>query len=123
MDCRNRPREQMLHFFNRGVRLGRLRVLVGLVAIGASVALGQSPQPDSTPSKAAPPAAAQAASQSRPPRVVVASEQSNLLRGAYGTYRANNDLVYYHLDVRVDPERKTISGKNTIRFKMLADGE
>jgi aminopeptidase N len=41
------------------------------------------------------------------------------LRGAYGQYRANNDLLYYHLDIRVDPEKKLVSGKNTIRFKML----
>ncbi len=46
----------------------------------------------------------------------------DLLRGAYGPYRANNDLLTYHLDVRVDPEKKTIAGKNTVRFRMLADG-
>jgi aminopeptidase N len=45
----------------------------------------------------------------------------DILRGQYGPYRANNDLVYYHLDVRVDPEKRTIAGKNTIRFKMLRD--
>ena len=43
------------------------------------------------------------------------------LRGQYGQYRANNDLLYYHLDVRVDPEARSLSGKNTIRFKMLKD--
>src|SRR5579859_656603 len=42
-----------------------------------------------------------------------------MLRGAYGPYRANNDLLYYHLDIRVDPAQKFISGKNTIRFRML----
>jgi aminopeptidase N len=47
---------------------------------------------------------------------------ADILRGAYGPYRANNDLLYYHLDVRVDPVKKFISGKNTIRFKMLQDG-
>ena len=46
----------------------------------------------------------------------------DFLRGAYGPFRANNDLLYYHLDIRVDPEQKTISGKNTIRFRMLKDG-
>jgi aminopeptidase N len=46
---------------------------------------------------------------------------ADILRGAYGPYRANNDLLYYHLDIRVDPEKKFISGKNTIRFKMLKD--
>lgn len=45
-----------------------------------------------------------------------------ILRGAYGPYRANNDLLYYHLDIRVDPAKKFISGKNTIRFRMLQDG-
>jgi aminopeptidase N len=47
--------------------------------------------------------------------------RADILRGEYGRYRANNDLLYYHLDVRVDPEKKFISGKNTIRFKMLRD--
>ncbi len=47
---------------------------------------------------------------------------ADLLRGAYGPYRANNDLLFYHLDLRVDPEKKFISGTNTIRFKMLQDG-
>lgn len=46
----------------------------------------------------------------------------DMLRGAYGPFRANNDLLYYHLDVRIDPEKKFISGKNTIRFRMLKDG-
>jgi len=46
----------------------------------------------------------------------------DMLRGAYGPYRANNDLLYYHLDIRVDPEKQWVSGKNTIRFKMLKDG-
>src|SRR3984957_20551446 len=47
---------------------------------------------------------------------------ADILRGAYGPYRSNNDLLYYHLDLRVDPEKKYISGKNTIRFKLLTDG-
>jgi aminopeptidase N len=46
----------------------------------------------------------------------------DMLRGAYGPFRANNDLLYYHLDIRVDPEKQWVSGKNTIRFKMLKDG-
>ncbi|HTX38928.1 MAG TPA: M1 family metallopeptidase [Bryobacteraceae bacterium] len=46
---------------------------------------------------------------------------ADILRGAYGPYRANNDLLSYYLDIRVDPDRKFISGKNTIRFKMLKD--
>ena len=47
----------------------------------------------------------------------------DLLRGPNTPGRANNDLLYYHLDVRVDPEKKYISGKNTIRFKMLTDAD
>jgi aminopeptidase N len=49
------------------------------------------------------------------------TEQNDILKGEYGRYRANNDLLFYHLDIRVDPEKKFISGKNTIRFKMLGD--
>src|SRR5215210_2154510 len=50
-----------------------------------------------------------------------APTRADILRGGYGQYRANNDLLYYHLDIRVDPEKKFLSGKNTIRFKMLKD--
>jgi aminopeptidase N len=49
------------------------------------------------------------------------STHADILRGQYGRYRANNDLLSYHLDIRVDPEKKSVSGKNTIRFRMLKD--
>jgi aminopeptidase N len=48
--------------------------------------------------------------------------RADILRGADGPFRANNDLLYYHLDIRVDPDKQFISGKNTIRFRMLKDG-
>jgi aminopeptidase N len=60
--------------------------------------------------------AAQSLPQSPP-----APSRADFLRGAYGPYRANNDLLSYDLDIRVDPEKKQISGKNTIRFKMLKE--
>ena len=50
------------------------------------------------------------------------ASEADRLRGAYGPFRANNDLLYYHLDVRVDPAQKTLSGKNVIRFAMLQPG-
>ena len=53
-----------------------------------------------------------------PPPVPTRAE---ILRGAYGPYRANNDLLSYKLQVRVDPVAKSIAGSNTIRFKMLED--
>ena len=37
---------------------------------------------------------------------------ADILRGEYDRYRANNDLLFYHLDIRVDPEKKFINGKN-----------
>src|ERR1051326_4318467 len=55
------------------------------------------------------------------PAAPSAPSHANILRGEYGRYRANNDLLFYHLDIRVDPEKKFISGKNTIRFRMLKD--
>jgi aminopeptidase N len=63
-------------------------------------------------------AAGSLSAQPPPPREPT---HADILRGAYGPYRANNDLLFYHLDVRVDPEKKYLSGKNTIRFKMLQD--
>src|SRR5262245_37028270 len=56
-----------------------------------------------------------------PPSTERAPTRADILRGEYGRYRANNDLLSYHLDVRVDPTRKSIAGKNAIRFKMLKD--
>ena len=55
------------------------------------------------------------------PPAATTPTRANILRGEYGRYRANNDLLFYHLDVRVDPEKKYLSGKNTIRFRMLKD--
>src|SRR5215469_14981674 len=48
--------------------------------------------------------------------------EADQLRGSYGPYRANNDLLYYYLDVRVDPENEMLTGKNVIRFRMLQPG-
>lgn len=67
--------------------------------------------------------AAQLPAQTKPvtaPPVLVT--RANMLRGWYGPYRANNDLLYYHLTVRVDPAKQWISGDNVIRFRMLKDG-
>ncbi len=49
--------------------------------------------------------------------------KDDLLRGEYGPYRANNDLLSYALKLRVDPEARTIKGSNAIRFRMLNDGQ
>lgn len=70
---------------------------------------------------ALPAGTAAAGRQAGPSRAEAAPTRADLLRGAYGRYRANNDLLYYHLDVRVDPDQKTIAGTNTIRFRMLRD--
>jgi aminopeptidase N len=77
---------------------------------------------------------ASASAQTRAPQPGPAAgpSRASILRGEYGPYRANNDLLYYHLDIRVDPdktrtlpdgstERGFVSGKNTIRFRMLQD--
>src|SRR6266852_3699884 len=62
--------------------------------------------------------AAQAPSSQQTP---AAPSRADILRGEYSQWRANNDLLSYDLDIRVDPAKKFISGKNTIRFKMLKD--
>ena len=48
--------------------------------------------------------------------------RDDLLRGGYGPYRANNDLLFYHLNLRVDPVEQRIAGSNAVRFRMLEDG-
>lgn len=78
-------------------RLLALAALTGLLVLGNGSLHAQVPQPPSAPTRA------------------------NILRGEYGRYRANNDLLYYHLDVRVDPDKKFLKGHTEIRFKMLKD--
>jgi aminopeptidase N len=105
----------MRHFSARSV----ITVAI-LVAAGGSAVLAQLSQPAAS---TAPAATANAGRGGRGggARGGLTAE-SNLLRGAWGPEQANNDLLYYHLDIRVDPVAKSIAGKNTIRFKMVQDG-
>ncbi|WP_420838802.1 M1 family metallopeptidase [Aestuariivivens sediminis] len=41
------------------------------------------------------------------------------LRGSITPERAWWDLTYYHLDIKINPEDKFLSGKNTIQYKVL----
>jgi aminopeptidase N len=94
----------------------RLLRRLGLLLLPLTIAATASSQTTSqTTSPVASPSATDAPSTDAPP------SRADILRGEYGRYRANNDLLYYHLNVRVDPDRKTIQGTNTIRFRMLAD--
>jgi aminopeptidase N len=63
----------------------------------------------------------QRAAQSNAPQSPKPPTHADILRGEYGRYRANNDLLFYDLNIRVDPEKRFVSGKNTIRFRMLKD--
>src|SRR4029450_5919887 len=81
----------------------RLQAALLIAVLSTAVAFAQQPQ--RTP----------------PPSTLRAPTHAEILRGDYGRYRANNDLLYYDLDVRVDPDKKWISGRNTVRFKMLRD--
>jgi aminopeptidase N len=67
------------------------------------------------------PLSAQTPQRADVPQAKPTPTHADILRGEYGRYRANNDLLSYHLDVRIDPEKKSVSGVNTIRFKMLKD--
>jgi aminopeptidase N len=90
-----------------------LGVLTVLIGFAASVSTQTLPQTS--------PTASQQPATPQPPKTPRAPTRADILRGAYGPYRANNDLLSYHLDIRVDPDKKFISGKNTIRFRMLKD--
>jgi aminopeptidase N len=58
----------------------------------------------------------------QPPVAGLMPTEDDLLRGGYGPYRANNDLLFYHLTLKVDPVAKTVAGTNVVRFRMLKDG-
>ncbi|MGD0306895.1 MAG: M1 family metallopeptidase, partial [Candidatus Acidiferrales bacterium] len=120
-----------------------LRAVVGVI-LGvalASSALAQSTSPpngsasaqqQSTAATQQAPATASATQQQttatprkRPPatpRPHTEPTREDLILGSYGPYRSNNKLVSYALDLRVDPDKQVIAGKNTITFRMLQDG-
>jgi aminopeptidase N len=103
-------------------------LLFGLLACDA---LGQG-QATGQPAGQAKPAATAAGGQASPSAwaqhvrdndaEAALPDRTAMLRGAYGPFRANNNLLSYQLTVRVDPEKKSLRGKNTIRFRMLKDG-
>ena len=41
------------------------------------------------------------------------------MRGSITPERAWWDLTYYHLNVKVEPDTKFISGSNTIQYKVI----
>jgi aminopeptidase N len=88
------------------------RFLAGAALLLALAAPASGQTPPAAPQQ---PAAAALLPTQKPPT------RADILRGEYGRYRANNDLLSYHLDVRVDPAKKWIGGRNTIRFRMLKE--
>ena len=90
------------------------RIALALVLVFVGLGVGASGQNTSTTQQAPAPAPAAPSTEAPPTR-------ADFLRGEYGRYRANNDLLFYNLDIRVDPVAKTVAGKNTIRFRMLSD--
>jgi len=96
--------------------------MFSLSAFAAQTPAVQSAGQSSTAVATSAGSAAQATTQKASETAAPAPTRAEILRGAYGPYRANNDLLYYHLDVRVDPAKQTIAGKNTIRFRMLENG-
>ena len=85
------------------VTLPHMRRLIACLLLASSAAISAS-----SPQRGTPVPPAQAARQAE-------------LRGGYDRYRANNDLLHYALTVRVDPEKKFLSGTNRVRFTMLSD--
>ncbi len=47
--------------------------------------------------------------------------RADSLRGKLTPIRTCYDVTYYHLDIKVDPGAKTVSGSNTVRFRATTD--
>ena len=45
--------------------------------------------------------------------------RQDTLRGSITPEREWWDLTYYHLDIKVEPDKKFISGSNTVGYKVL----
>src|ERR1700761_3224371 len=115
--------------------LAALLVCSGLVGAALNVSAQGSTSPAQTPAQTSgqgsqgsaqslttTPGSASAAQRARRLDTLKTPTKDDLLRGEYGPYRANNDLLFYHLDIKVDPETKSVTGSNTVRFRMLQDG-
>ncbi|HVT97632.1 MAG TPA: M1 family metallopeptidase [Acidobacteriaceae bacterium] len=108
-------------FFVRSLR-PPAALLFSAALVLAAAAHAQTTPSQPTPAQAPAPTTAAQTQRPRPTDAVAAlPDRTMMLRGAYGPFRANNDLLYYHLTVRVDPTNQTLKGKNTIRFRMLHD--
>jgi len=94
-------------------------VMVGVIA---SVAVGQTGKPMASAQSSTTTPGVAVGQGAQPPVAGLLPSKDDLLRGGYGPYRANNDLLFYRLTLRVDPVAKTISGTNVVRFRMLKDG-
>ena len=94
--------------------LRRCALAVSFALLSASISPAQT---GAAPKSANPASEVGSQYTPRPQPAVLPNTRAAILRGAYGPYRANNDLLSYHLDIRVDPEKQLVSGKNTIRFQ------
>jgi aminopeptidase N len=102
------------------LRVGRVAGLA-VVMMAAGLGLAQTAQPSAQSATTTPGTTAGHGAQA--PDAVKVPTKDDLLRGGYGPYRANNDLLFYHLTLRVDPETKSITGSNVVKFEMLKDGK
>ncbi len=100
-------------------RRRQIALSIALLLTGAGIAWSQTtPAPQTSAQTTSAPATGRGRGRGA---TAAPSTRAVELRGQYGPFRANNDLLSYHLDIRIDPDKKTIAGKNTIRFKMLKD--
>jgi len=101
-----------------------MRVYGWLVVAGLACGLAgaQATKPMASAQSSSTTPGAKVGQGAQPPVAGLLPTKDDLLRGGYGPYRANNDLLFYHLTLRVDPVAKTIAGTNVVRFRMLKDG-
>ncbi len=64
----------------------------------------------------------QISAQYKSPPLTTFTRQDSL-RGSITAQRAWWDLNYYHLNIKVDVDNKSIRGTNTVRYKVLSEGQ
>jgi len=104
------------------MRTGGWLLGVGLVLSAAGAQTRQTVKPMASAQSSTTTPGAKVGQGAQPPVAGLMPTADDLLRGGYGPYRANNDLLFYHLTLRVDPVAKTIAGTNVVRFRMLKEG-
>ena len=107
------------------MKLRKLWWAIGLAPLCAPAAFAiaqNTGTQNSAQSATTTPGSASAAQRARQLDVLKTPTKDDLIRGTYGPYRANNDLLSYVLKLRVDPDARSVTLRDDAAIAHHDDG-